>query len=259
MKRKKIVTAVIILMICIAAVIFIRWHKIDSTFTYEIDKDNGTVTITGYLGDDRARERNNVNPDFPEKIEIPASIKGYPVTAIGDNAFTFALAKEIVMPDTVRKIGDEAFLSCIYLETIKGTEHVEVIGKFAFSKCVELQELYLPCLVEIGERAFSENDKMQEIIIPDTVKVIPEYMCAYMDGITKVEIPEGVESIGECAFSGCNSLEEIYIPASVTQISPYAFSGIEGQITIFGEKGSYAEWYASEISRLTITFCEVNQ
>ena len=58
-------------------------------------------------------------------------------------------------------------------------------------------------------------------------------------------LPEGTASIGGKAFADCPNLIYIYIPESCTSISKDAFSGVTG-LTIFGQDGSYAEFYAGK-------------
>ena len=66
-----------------------------------------------------------------------------------------------------------------------------------------------------------------------------------MDSLETVEIPDSVESMDGCAFGGCYGLESVYIPPSVTSINRSAFYDVEDQITIYGEKDSYAEEFAN--------------
>lgn len=53
-----------------------------------------------------------------------------------------------------------------------------------------------------------------------------------------------IECIDENAFAFCYNLEKVYIPSSVTEIGISVFCKIENQITIYGERWSYAESYA---------------
>lgn len=56
-------------------------------------------------------------------IEIPSEYDGKPVTEIGDNAFEegaflFVRLKKITIPESVKKIGSDAFWGCIDLSDI---------------------------------------------------------------------------------------------------------------------------------------------
>lgn len=75
-------------------------------FTYQLH--NGKATITG------------VNTAVGGVLPIPAFLDGYPVVAIGALAFrSCANVTEVVIPDTVTTIGDNAFLGCAGLSSVK--------------------------------------------------------------------------------------------------------------------------------------------
>ena len=68
-------------------------------FTW-VENDEGTLTITGYTGEDTA-------------FEIPAVIGHKTVTAIGDGAFRGNTAlTQVTLPDTIRVVGAGAFDGC---------------------------------------------------------------------------------------------------------------------------------------------------
>ena len=125
-----------------------------------------------------------------DKIEIPDSVEGVPVTSIDAIFSTYTLydsngynaVREIVLPDTVEKIGDMAFSTCMALETVRMPENLRQIGNAAFMHCQSLRN---------------------------------------------IEIPDSVEEIGKCAFAYCRSLEEIRIPANLKRLSDGVFMGCE--------------------------------
>lgn len=260
MKKKARIALFAIIIIGILILLYIPNYKIDKTFTYEIDKEKGEAIITGYLADDAARDRYNDGEDeqltFPEKIVVPKKIKGYPVKAIGDRAFEWAKAKEIILPDTVEKIGHSAFFHCEELEAISGTDNVEVVEDFGFAGCGKLEELELPKLHSVGESVFSGDENLKEAVFPEGIQVLPYAMCMRMKQLTTVYIPESVETMESRVFAFCDSLEMIHIPPNVTNIHPGTFEGIEDQITIVGVKESYAHEYAL---KKDIKFIEAEQ
>ena len=128
-------------------------------------------TLVKYLGDE-------------EIVTIPSI-----VTEIGDGAFADkADITQVIFPETVKKIGRCAFMSCHNLETIN-LEHVdEEISDGAFADCQSLVFVKLsPNLKTIGMEAFAKT-AIEEIVIPGSVK-----------------------SIGERAFIWCNKLELIIL------------------------------------------------
>ena len=64
--------------------------------------------------------------------------------------------------------------------------------------------------------------------------------------IIKAVLPETIDTLGSFAFENCTNLKEVYIPSTVTYIGSNIFKGCNEEVTIYCEKGSYAEEYAKE-------------
>ncbi len=110
---------------------------------------------------------------------------------------------EIVIPDGVTVIGDQACSSFRHLKSIIIPEGVTEIRHVAFGNCESLQHITLPSTLRtIGYGAFQNCFALEKITIPD-----------------------GVEVIGEDAFWGCTSLRSIHVPKSVRHIGCNAFEG----------------------------------
>lgn len=99
-------------------------------FTYEIV--SGEVVITGYKGS-------------ADEVEIPREFDGKPVVAVGRQAFYPSAAgvptrhrhnrsnvKKVVFPDTLRIVGEMAFLGCNALREVVLPKSVVEIGTRAF-------------------------------------------------------------------------------------------------------------------------------
>ena len=69
-----------------------------------------------------------------EVVQIPQEINGKPVTILDDYCFRncYRNLKKVILPDTIREIGDYAFLGCTELEEPYIPDSVEVIGKEIF-------------------------------------------------------------------------------------------------------------------------------
>jgi hypothetical protein len=81
-----------------------------------------------------------------------------------------------------------------------------------------------------------ENKSIAAVNIPSSVVINgEEYMVtsigysafSYCDGLTSIDLPDGVTNIRRFAFDGCSSLTSITIPSSVTNIGDGAFWGCE--------------------------------
>ena len=81
---------------------------------------------------------------------------------------------EIIIPNSVTKIGDNAFRGCSNLTSISISNNVTSIGSYAFSQCEKLSYITIPASVNrIGEYAFSNCPYLMNIniesVIPPTI------------------------------------------------------------------------------------------
>ena len=164
--------------------------------------------------------------------------------------------KEVIIPNTVTSIRDDAFAGCRNLTSVTIPESVTKIGGYAFRDCSGLTSLAIPnSVTSIGEKAFMDCSGLTSVSIPNSVKTIgncafwgcvslttvtiPESVTsfgwgAFWDcvGLTSVTIPESVMSIGDYTFRSCKSLISVTIPNSVTTIGPEAFEDCVGLTSV---------------------------
>ena len=124
--------------------------------------------------------------------------------------FTYSTAlEEIIIPDTVVKMGQGTFWGCKELKKVNIPKKVDTISKHTFVHCTNLESITIPSnVITIEEDAFGLCKNLSNIIIPSSVT-----------------------SIGDQAFSGCDNLLNITIPASVTTMGSEVF-GIIPSITV---------------------------
>ncbi len=116
----------------------------------------------------------------------------------------------VILPESITKIGAEAFCGCAALASIKLPGCLDSIGKFAFYACKSLTE----------------------IILPKSVSAVGEYAFAYCSGIKGVTLPSRVASVGTAAFLDCGGIEVMNIPNSVENISGNPFGNCKPEIKI---------------------------
>lgn len=138
----------------------------------------------------------------------------------------------VVIPDSVKEIGNGAFAGCTCLTSITVPESVKAIGdencyyNGAFSNCTSLTSITIPQGIKIiGADAFSGCSSLESIKIAKSVTTIGKRAFQGCSSLRSLRIPQEVTTIGENAFSGCTSLISIDIPKKVTMIGSAAFSG----------------------------------
>ncbi len=96
---------------------------------------------------------------------------------------------------------------------------------------------------EIGADAFRNFTALESVRIFRFMLTIGESAFEGCTSLTGIAIPSGVRKIGARAFAECSAMLSIKLPKSVKTIGKDAFDGCS-KLTVYCEKGSYAERYA---------------
>lgn len=144
------------------------------------------------------------------------------VTEIYPHMYQMSDIEQIVIPTSVKRIGEQAFLFCEELTTVSIPNTITRLPKDVFSHCYKLKNVNIPNSVTIiGDKAFQD--------------------CS---GLTTIDVPNSVTRIGNYAFSYCNGLTSITIPKSVTRIGKgLVFDTRDNNVVVKCEKDSYAHKY----------------
>lgn len=183
----------------------------DTVFTYTLADDAATITGASNIG---------------TVLEIPESIDGYPVVAIGPRAFNFELELErLSIPNSVTNIGEYAFALCHGMAEIYIPDSVKSIGRYAFYKCYDTEVIEIGSGVKtIGKWAFGECYALEILNIAHGVEIIDEYAFGRCYSLERIVVPRSVMSIKWGAFSEIPALREACLPDSVEgSISSGAF------------------------------------
>ena len=173
------------------------------------------------------------------EVEIPDEYKGVPITAIGESAFSGQRAgsclkiEKIVIPDSIKYIGDKAFSHCEKLKELKLPGALETIGKEAFSACRKIKAFDLPDSVkEIDCGAFSGCSGIKDFSFPPLIDKVSDSTLKGCVHLETVKLSINTKKIGNSAFDGCNRLKTIAIPEAVVSIDAFAFRGCKNLIGI---------------------------
>ncbi|MDF7799427.1 leucine-rich repeat domain-containing protein [Pontiellaceae bacterium B1224] len=145
------------------------------------------------------------------ELAIPGTIEGFPVRAIGADAFAgCSNLTSVAIPAGIRTIGDSAFVGCSGLTGVTIPADIRTIGRFVFEGCSGLTG----------------------VTISDGVAIIPPGMFKGCTGLTSVTIPDSAISIYGSVFEECHSLTNVTIGTDVTEIGDSAFEGCSGLTSI---------------------------
>lgn len=147
----------------------------------------------------------------------------------------------LVIPTTVTKIQDSAFVTCNKITSIVLHDGIDYIGEYAFYNCSALSQIEIPDSVKfIGYGAFFGCNSLASVNVESTNT---EYsssngMLFNKNKSTLIYCPEAksgsvvvldsVTSINEKAFNSCTLITKIHIPNSVKIIGDGAFVNCTG-------------------------------
>ena len=171
-------------------------------------------------------------------INVPSKYQGKAVTAIGDKAFENDQYIGILnIPDSVTKIGADAFSGCSNLSEVTMGNGVAEVGSKAFYTCGWLENItFSDSLESIGSSTFYGCRKLKAIDLPDSLKTISNNAFEMCNGLEDVTFGTSLEIIGENAFLDCTSINAIVIPdGAPTEIQVSAFENCgNAQIVTLG-------------------------
>ena len=141
--------------------------------------DNGDGTLTAVRCVDRQAD----------DLDIQFEAAACPVVAIAPRAFEGCAAlRRVILPESLRQIGEMAFSGCSHLRLLTIPGGVQRVGTLAFAKCSQLERVRIePGVVQLGPSCFSK--------------------CA---ALKRVEMPASVTQIGGGAFFGCSKELRLY-------------------------------------------------
>lgn len=132
-------------------------NNVREEYIYEVKA--GRVTINEYIGS---------NP----VVIIPEFIEDKPVTKIEKEAFEGKNLTEVIMPDTIKEVGKNAFASNMYMTDIKLSSNLKAIPEGMLAFCTKVKYIEIPDSVKsIGKNSF-DYLKLREMKIPSSVNRI---------------------------------------------------------------------------------------
>ena len=153
---------------------------------------------------------------------------------IGDNAFCdcTGFTGDLTLPNSVTTIGESAFAYCGRFTSLKLSDALTVIPKWAFMVCKFKGTLMLPSRLKmIDAGAFESCSEFTGVLtLPNSVTTIGASAFGFCSGFTKLKLSEALTVIHEFAFQCCNNLtiesenpSQVTLPKSLERIENGVF------------------------------------
>ena len=196
--------------------------------------ENGDYSFIGTHGGIRSTCQSS--RDYVSQTQVDAVGSPLLKVSIGNCisriiSYTFDGEKQlvdVVLPESLRTIGEYAFDFCVALKCINFPNGLQTIGDYAFARCRSIKEVILPDTVtDVASTAFQECSAITTVRFSSGMTTAQGF--ATCGNLSNVTIPYGIRSVGD--FQHCGSLRSIEIPHSVTSVGGFANSGLQS-ITI---------------------------
>ena len=174
----------------------------------EIPTAEGQLQAAVYEDHAEIRDYEGTDP----VLEIPAYISNVPVTSITSRCFHSCKFEQIILPETLKKIGRSAFYYCDHLQSVTLPAGIEYVGDNAFVSCSSITSFAVDGISDTVKAVdgvlFSADGK--------TLRMYPNAKG------TDYSIPEGTERIGYGAFARTD-IRHVEFPSTLKEISTGAF------------------------------------
>ncbi len=142
------------------------------------------------------------------------------------------------IPDIVTNIRSYAFGGCDMLTTVTISEGIKSLGNRTFAGCDRLTSVVwnaincedftsndTPFYYNYYYSSFNLREQIRSFAFGDKVTHIPACLCAGMENLPSITIPDKVESIGNSAFEGCSNLTSVYYTGDIGEWCGISFEG----------------------------------
>lgn len=247
--KRKVLFSTLLIVAIVASMVISLGVLVRPTYEYEVDKETGAVTFSGYNGHAgiteltvehpmvKTKEKTEDGPTWvPDESSYVSSVERYTVQ---NDEFL----ETIHIGPHVTNIDECAFVYCKNLKGIyvdKANEYYTDVDGVLYTKDMKLLVLFPVAHETNGERtrtyavpegverlarnSFYKCDALEEITLPDTLRELGNMAFFKCGALKLVDLPESVKTLGSDVFSYCDSMKyAFYIPAGVEQIDHHCF------------------------------------
>ncbi len=204
-------------------------------------KDN-VVVISGVSSSSDMKTLGNQLQSYGEYISV-IDLSDTNITSLERNTFsinsssfsgtTLKNLKEVILPETLKSLGQGVFYNCTSLEKINIPSGITTIPYSCFCGCSSLKSFTIPdSVTTIDNFAFCGCVSLEtvEISQQSKLKTIGTAAFSFNYSLKSIYLPSTLTSIGIGTFYKCTSLTFITLPKSLTSIvnsGSFSISGID--------------------------------
>lgn len=166
-------------------------------------------------------------------------------TEIPNYCFNYSNLADIVIPEGITSIGNNAMAGCLRLSSVSLPSTLKTLQASVFSS-TPITEIALPQgLLTIGNSCFA-NSGITELSIPDSVTEAGNSMCSGATSLVtaKIRCAKLGSTASNGAFKNCSALKYVWISSDCTTIL-----GNSANYAPFSGCGSLAEFYCEAASK----------
>jgi uncharacterized repeat protein (TIGR02543 family) len=198
------------------------------------------------------------------------------LVSVGNYAFSYTSISSVVLPSTLKYLGDGAFYDCKNLTQVTIPASLTKIGGKAFKGCTSLTDLFIHNkITKVGADVVNtdinqvtlengvyylgtnnnpyfiamkvKDEESSSVTINENCVVLSDELFYYMYNLEEVNIPESVKYYGSNLFSGNQYLKEISITNNnaVLDIEVFKYSYID-KVYFAGTKAEWASVFNGE-------------
>lgn len=206
--------------------------------TKEVRVKNNVCEINAYqtesVGTNEVSITGIVDPDKKEYIKFVSKINNKDVVSIGQGLFLESNIKKVILPSSIKTIGESAFADS-KIEYVNGDANDVIISANAFNGATYLRT-FSPSIKELGDSAFYGARLLNNIKLSNELTKIPDFAFYDANMISDIDLTH-ITEVGDRAFSN-TSIRNLYIPKTLATMSPYAFLLMPYLETIEVENGN---------------------
>lgn len=148
------------------------------------------------------------------KLESVTNLENTQVSQISEAMFCECSSLyEILLPNTITSIGNEAFAACEKLTSVDLSKtKTATIGVKGFAYCGNLSKIQFPTtLTLIDDGAFAEDKNLRSVqnLEKTIVSKIGYGVFEGCSNLSSVKLPQALSTLGESAFEGCSNLTAV--------------------------------------------------